>query len=120
MAVAVGQLLRLRGMIHSAATSVEADGNGAQALTQSFARLRGMVRDVVDDSSATVEEFDTAFPVIPVVQHDSDEGMREVAMRQSLYSPQAKEAQALLGQLAGWVDGLLEEIRWSKELDQAD
>ena len=110
MPLDLGQLLRLRGMIDSAATSVEPDGDGASALTQSYLRLRGLVSDLVEESSATRDEFDSAFPKIDPVKIEGRQHPREIAMRSMRYAPQAREAKALLGQLAGWVSGLIDEL----------
>lgn len=120
MPLAMGQLLRLRGMIESTATSVEPDGDGAAALTQGYARLRGMTRALVDESSATLEEFDTAFPEIEVIQISAREHPREMGMRPVRYAPHAKRARALLGELAGWVNGLIAEIEYEQRQDRAD
>lgn len=83
MEIDVGRLLRLRAMTQSAAESVEADGNGAAALTQGYGRLRRMVRDTVEGSGASLDEFDEAFPDLPVVEHTGHEDIREVAMRET-------------------------------------
>jgi hypothetical protein len=114
MALEIGQLLRLRGMIESAAASVKPDGDGAAALTESYMRLRGMVRDLVDESSATLEEFDAAFPEIDVIEIPEREHPRNIGMRSMRYAPHAAQARALLGQLAGWVAGLIQEIEWKQ------
>lgn len=110
MALDMGQLLRLRGMIQSASSSVEATGDGAAALTESYVRLRSLVRDVMEDSSGDLAEFDAAFPEIEAVTVEDREHPREMAMRPMKYAPHAKRAQALLGQLAGWVTGLIQEL----------
>src|SRR4051794_22092337 len=103
MPLNLGQLLRLRGMIASAAASVAPYGDGAAALTQGYMRLRGMVRNLVGESSATLQEFDTAFPEIEVIEIDPYEHPRQMGMRPMQYAPHARRAKALLGQLAGWV-----------------
>src|SRR5437763_1949626 len=115
MSLTIGQLLRLRGMIESAATSVPGDGDGAAALTQSYLRLRGMVRNLVGESSATLEEFDSAFPEIEPIQIPGREHPRNMAKRAMQYAPHAREAKALLGQLAGWVSGLIDELELESE-----
>ena len=114
MPLALGQLLRLRGMIESAAISVEPDGDGAAALTSGYLRLRSMVRELVAESSATLEEFDTAFPEIEPVEIDSHEHPRLMAQRGIRYAPHARQARALLGQLAGWVSGLIAELEYEQ------
>lgn len=106
----LGELLRLRGMIESAASSVEADGNGAPALTESYSRLRGLTRDYVEAYGLNIDEFDPAFPEVEVVEYPEHEHPRRLAARDRTYAPRAKQAQALLGQLGGWVSGLIEEL----------
>ena len=120
MPLAMGQLLRLRGMIESTATSVAPDGDGAAALTQGYARLRGMTRALVGESSATLDEFDTAFPEIEVIQIPPYEHPRQIGMRTLKYAPHAKQARALLGELTGWVNGLIAEIEFEQRQDRAD
>jgi hypothetical protein len=105
-------------MIESAATSVDPDGDGAGALTQGYIRLRRMVRDLVEESSATVEEFDMAFPEIEPVEIETHEHPREMAMRPMKYAPHARQAKALLGQLAGWVSGLIAELEYEQRSGQ--
>jgi hypothetical protein len=107
-------------MIESAASSVAPDGDGAAALTQGYLRLRGMVRDLVEESSATVEEFDAAFPEIEPVDIETYEGPRDMAMRPMKYAPHARHAKALLGQLAGWVSGLIAELEHEQGARRAD
>jgi hypothetical protein len=70
-----------------------------------------MVRDLVEESSATLEEFDAALPEIEPVEIETHEHPREMAMRPMKYGPHARQAKALLGQLAGWVSGLIAELR---------
>lgn len=101
-------------MIQSAAESIEPDGDGAAALTESYERLRSRVRELVQVSAAELQEFDAAFPRLDVINIPDREHPRKMAMRKLAYAPQAKRAQVLLGQLAGWVSGLIEEL----ELEQ--
>jgi hypothetical protein len=101
-------------MIASAASSIEPDGDGAAALTQGYLRLRERVRSLVEDSTATLEEFDAAFPEIEPVEIPEREHPRKMAMRQMQFAPQARQAKALLGQLAGWVSGLIEELEYEQ------
>lgn len=114
MPLDLGQLLRLRGMIESASTAVDPDGDGAAALTQSYIRLRRMVRDLVGESSATLDEFDAAFPEIDPVEIKTHNDPRSMAMRPMKYAPHARHAKALLGQLAGWVSGLIAELEYEQ------
>lgn len=114
MALDMGQLLRLRGMIVSASTSVEATGDGAAALTESYVRLRGRVRAVMEASSGDLAEFDAAFPEMEIVELKDREHPRDIAKRAMKYAPHAQRAQALLGQLAGWVTGLIQELEYEQ------
>jgi hypothetical protein len=107
-------------MIESAAASVEPDGDGAAALTQSYMRLRAMLRELVEDSSATLEEFDRAFPEIEGVEIVSHEHPRQMGMRGMRYAPHALQAKALLGQLGGWVSGLIAELEHEHRSGQTD
>jgi hypothetical protein len=102
-------------MIESAAGNAKVDGDAAAALTESYSRFRDRVRALVEQSSADLEEFDAAFPEIPLVEIDAHESMREIATRGMRYAPDANRAQALLRQLAGWVSGLIEELRHEQE-----
>jgi hypothetical protein len=97
----LGELLRLRGMVESAATSVPADGEGAPALIESYTRLRGLVRDYVEAYDLNIDEFDPAFPEIDAIDRTQYEHPRHTMTRKHTYAPQAKQALALLGQLGG-------------------
>jgi hypothetical protein len=102
-------------MITSAAGAVNApDGDSAAALTQSYARLRERVRELMASSGDTLSEFDAAFPEIEVVDLSATAHPRQAALRSMQYAPQAKQAQVLLGQLAGWVTGLIEELEYEQ------
>ena len=102
-------------MIQSAASSVEADGDGAAALTQSYARLRSRVRELVEESGASLQEFDSAFPEMDVIDTPGlHEHPRRMGMRKMQYAPHAKQAQSLLAQLAGWMSGLIEELTYEQ------
>jgi predicted nucleotide-binding protein len=72
------------------------------------------VRELVAESSATLEEFDTAFPEIEPAEIDSHEHPRLMAQRGIRYAPHARQARALLGQLAGWVSGLIAELEYEQ------
>lgn len=120
MPLDMGQLLRLRGMIESAAGSVEATGDGAAALTESYDRLRSRVRAAMEDSKVDLAEFDDAFPEIEVVEIADHEHPREMGMRGMKYAPHAAKAKALLGQLAGWVSGLIQELEYEQRSRGSD
>jgi hypothetical protein len=120
MPLDMGQLFRLRGMIESAANSIEATGNSAAALTESYDRLRGRVRAAMEESKGDLAEFDQAFPQIAVVQIVEREHVRQMGMRDLQYAPHAAKAKALLGQLAGWVTGLIQELEYEQQAREAD
>jgi hypothetical protein len=102
-------------MIRSSAAAVtNPDGDSAAALTQSYFRLRARVRELMASSSATLSEFDAVFPEIEVIEMGPDTHPRQAALRPMRYAPQAKQAQVLLGQLAGWVTGLIEELEYEQ------
>jgi hypothetical protein len=49
--------------------------------------------------------------VLDVIEVPDREQPRQMAMRGMQYAPHAKRAKLLLGQLAGWVTGLIEELQ---------
>jgi hypothetical protein len=101
-------------MIQSAANSIEPNGDSAAALTESYDRLRSRVRAVMEGSKVDLAEFDDAFPSMEVVQIAENEHPRQMAMRDMKYGPHAAKAKVLLGQLAGWVTGLIEELEYEQ------
>lgn len=114
--VDLGELLRLRGMTDSAATSVTADGEGAPALIESYTRLRGLTREFVGANGLNIEEFDSAFPEIDAIDLRQFEHPRNRMHRKGMYAPQAIRAQALIGQLGGWLSGLFDEVTLERRL----
>ena len=68
----------------------------------------------MESSSASLDEFDAAFPEIDVIEIPANEHPRNIGMRAMKYAPHAKRAQALLAQLAGWVSGLIEELEYEQ------
>lgn len=103
-------------MIDSASRAVEVDGHAAPALTESYTRLRGMVRDLVAASDPSLAEFDAAFPEIQVVAIPTAQSPHSVVTQAMRNHPHATKAQALLGQLAGWVSGVINELTFEQRL----
>ena len=112
--VELPRLLRLRSMIESAASAVPDDGASAHALTESYARTRNEVRRLIADTQL-VSEFDAAFPEIEVVEVTSRDPWA-VAQSGLVNEPAARRAKLLLGQLAGWVGGLIDEQTLDRRL----
>lgn len=54
------------------------------------------------------------FPEIGIVEISAREHPRDMAMRGMKYAPHAKRAQTLLGRLAGWVTGLIQELEYEQ------
>jgi hypothetical protein len=95
-------------MVESAAAG-EANGYSAPAFTQSYVRLRGQVAQLVTGTSLE-EEFAGAFPEIEQVEIPKGRNDPAVlSMQKSALAPQAHRAQALIGQLGGWLTGLIDE-----------
>lgn len=99
----LGRLLRLKSMAESAAPSVEPDGYSAPALTGSYARLRAEIARMLEGSGLE-QEFANAFPEITVIKHARN--TPRVATRDA---SAAREVRILLGQLGGWLEGLIAE-----------
>lgn len=116
MAPDLGQLLRLQGMIESAATSVEPEGSSAPALTQAYARLRVQVRNLIGESDPSLAEFDGAFPEIEVVELQILRDPADTMLHTMQHKPHATRAQVLLAQLAGWVSGLINDLTFEQRL----
>jgi hypothetical protein len=109
----LGRLLRLKGMVEAAASSVEQpDGSAAPALTGSYMRTRAEISSLLGGSGLE-QEFANAFPEIEVVE-GGHRHPRDAAAAGITDAPAARSAQVLLGQLAGWLDGLIAE----RTLDQ--
>ena len=94
-------------MVDSAATAIEADGASAPALTESYMRLREQVGNVLAGDLS--DEFNATFPSIDLVQPPTSPQPHATAAWRVTAEPAARRARALLGQLAGWIDGLIEE-----------
>jgi hypothetical protein len=83
------------------------DGASAHALSDGYMRLRNQIGTILDGDLS--DEFNAAFPEIQVPQLGPGSPSRTIAL-----TPQARRSQALLAQLAGWLEGLIAE----RTLDQ--
>ena len=105
----LGRLLRLKGMIESAASTVDPAVASAPALTESYSRMRAQVFELVNGSELS-NEFSAAFPKMNPVSTPSGSGHPSNMVRQiRTAEAEAQKARTLLGQLAGWLTGLIEE-----------
>ena len=111
--ISLGQLLRLKGMTEAAGTAVAADGASAPALTESYIRLRDQIANLLQGDFA--DEFDAAFPVVEEVRQPMDHP-RAAARAAIIHEAAARRARTLLGQLAGWLDGLIAEATLEQRL----
>lgn len=105
----LGRLLRAKNMVDSAAASVKPDAAAARGLTESYARLRAEILDLAAGSEYESEAA-RLFPEVGIAEPPNAR-LAGVSGRQfnvNLES-EAKRAVALLGQLGGWLQGLIDE-----------
>jgi hypothetical protein len=103
----LGKLLRLKGMVESAASAVDpAQPESAHAITDSYQRLRAQVGELVGGSDLE-GEFTASFPEIDVARFEPRRGSLIAEGAAALNA--AQRARVLLGQLAGWLEGLIVE-----------
>jgi hypothetical protein len=105
----IGWLLRVKNMIDAARGSIAPSAASARALTESYGQLRIEVLGLVSGTDEE-EEFDRIFPDIPTADVPNmrlagNSGKQQHANLES----EALRATALLAQLAGWVEGLIDE-----------
>ncbi len=116
MTLDIGRLLRLKNMVDTAATSVEPNAGSARALTDSYVRLREEVREMIADSELK-HEFHRVFPGIAIQEAPNPSLAGGLALEDDArLNAEAQRARALLGQLAGWVQGLIDEQTLEKRL----
>ena len=100
-------------MIRSAAGGDEVDGLAAPGLTASYMRLRAQVAELVA-GTRLADEFASSFPEIEVIEGQvHPNAARHLAFGAG---PVAKEAQGLLRQLAGWIEGLVAEQTFEQRI----
>ena len=112
MTIDVGRFLRLRGAIIStlAAVPVDQAAMSGEALPTSYNRLRGEAIDIIPAKAR--DEFERLFPEDPLTPRRRTGGpnyQMETANR-------ANEARAILGTLAGWLGGFIDEARMKQEV----
>jgi hypothetical protein len=110
----LGQLLRLKGRVDAAATVTEPDGSAAPALTESYMRLREQILKMLDGGDLSAE-FNESFPEIEIVGSPGRHP-RDVALAQMAHTVDARRAQTLLAQLAGWLDGLIQAETYEQRM----
>lgn len=111
MSIDVGRFLRLQGAITSALTAVpvEQAARSGEALPTAYARLRGEAIDIIPAKAR--DEFERLFPEDPLTARGWTRGpgyATDTANR-------ANEARAVLGMLAGWLGGFVDEARMEQE-----
>jgi hypothetical protein len=103
----LGRLLRLRGAIDSIAGKEKLEPSDAASLTDGYRRMRGQVAELV--AGAAVEpEFEAMFPEMEPFVETPPGGPGLIEWHHAATSA-ATQAQVLLDQLSGWVDGLIAE-----------
>src|SRR3712207_2431722 len=106
----VGRLLRLKGAIDSMAGGTKPEPADAASLTAGYARMRAQVASLVSDTSLD-SEFQDLFPEVDVITDASPPPGPGLIEWHHEATSAATEAQRLLNQLSGWVDGLIAEKR---------
>src|SRR3546814_20247392 len=109
----VGRFMRLRGAIKAALESVPVDHSSAyEALAAAYSRLREQVSELVGSG---YPDFDDLFPDSVSTAGATGNISRDPMI---LFKQQevASAARTLLGQLAGWMDGLIQEAQYSAQL----
>jgi hypothetical protein len=92
----LARLLRLRGAIErSLEDSTTIDAFSADGLKEGYGRLRAQARELVVECEVDAAEFDALFP-----EHATAEGAAMISI--------AKAAASLLGQLDGYLGGIVQ------------
>jgi hypothetical protein len=104
----IGKFMRLRGAIQFAMDAVDPGqaAMGGDALARTYERLRGEVREAVHKGYR--DEFDRLFPE----QVHRGSGATPAQMSARTYN----EARSLLGSMAGWLQGFIDEARMQNEV----
>lgn len=96
----VEQLLRLRGTVEgSAATDPR---TGGQGLVASYPRIRVEVASAIDGGEKAAE-FDRLFPTT-------------LSTHGQPWIPQAEEVKLILGEMAGWLDGVVNGAAFDRRI----
>jgi hypothetical protein len=103
-------------MIDAAAASVSPDASAAHALTESYVRLRREVSELAQELGLG-EEFAAVFPEVAVAEPPTASLAGNLGRQFNLdLQAEAKRASTLLGQLAGWVQGLIDEQTFEQRI----
>lgn len=112
----LGRLLRLQGMIESAAKANEPTVMGAPALTEAYKRVRAQVADLVEGTDLE-EEFQRSFPTVPAIPSPPDTPRpRDLARHANTAEVEGRKAQTLLGQMQGWIGGIVREMTMEEQM----
>jgi len=111
----LGRLLRLEEAIRAASEAVEPDGASAFALTESYVRLRAQGMELVKGSDLETE-FESMFPAIDVAEAPSRHP-RVAAQSVITGEPVPRQARTLLGQLAGWIGGIVRRMTLERQME---
>ena len=112
MALEVGKVRRLRGMVASAIPSEKLDGTHAPALTSTYAALRQQIADSLD--SPLQEEFADFFPELPVIAPPSG-NTRDIGLFPMRYASAAHGAATKIRLMEGWLDALISEHQTARD-----
>ena len=109
MGVDTGRLLRLRGAITGTLASTERGEGGrspfaGEALGDAYNRYRSELLSLLPDNSTIRSEVEALCPAFS----EAPPGSRHDLFGHDAFTGKAA---ALLGQLAGWIDGLIEEAQ---------
>jgi hypothetical protein len=104
----LGRLLRVKAMI-DASVDESNPGDSVHASAEAYVRLHAEISGMVDDTELH-DEFDRLFPdeVLPL-DHAEELGMSLSPQGAVRAGSEGRRAQTHLRQLAGWVQGLIEE-----------
>lgn len=108
------RLMRLRGMVVRAIPSNEAaiGQSAAHGLNESYRRLRDAVAAVAEQLGIPAKQFDTELPSIDPLSTRPSRTPRAVLTLEG----EAQTAATLLGQLGGYVEGLIEAVVLEQEI----
>lgn len=105
--VDAARLHRLTGAVNAAA-GIDVDASAESALVESYERVRAQAREIAGDLELT-GEFEALFPEIKSVGPAPDHPRPAVQLPwEREASASANRASALLHELAGWTQGLID------------
>jgi hypothetical protein len=109
-------MLRLKKMAEAAAAT-EPSRNSANALRESYGRLRAQVAELLQGSPEGTE-FERVFPEPPSAGGDQRGGFGPAAASAATASriDAAERFALLLRQMGGWLDGLIDEATFDQRM----